>query len=93
MTFLLITLAAYRLTRIITVDKVTERPRAWAEDRAADGHPKLAYFVTCPWCVSMYVAAAVVAITDLIASVPLPGLQALAASTVCGLIGAELDSG
>ena len=93
MTFLLIALATYRITRIVTADKVTERPRAWAEDRAADGHPKLTYFVTCPWCVSIYIASAVVGITDLVASVPLPGLQALAASTVCGLIGAELDSG
>lgn len=84
MTFVLIALASYRLTRLVNLDVITTRPRKWAQ-RQASG--KLEYFVTCPWCVSIYVAGAVVLVTDLVTSVPVPALQWLAASTVCGFLG------
>jgi hypothetical protein len=61
-------LAVARVTRIITADKITEGLRGrvirWADRRAgidpADPFaptPLLSYFVTCPWCVSIYVGA------------------------------------
>lgn len=86
--FVLMSLAAYRLTRIVTLDVVTTRPRKWLQTRA-DG--KLEYFVTCPWCVGWYVSAGIVAITAAATSVPLPLLQFLAVACLVGLIGANLD--
>lgn len=61
-------LAAARVTRLITSDKITEGLRGhvirWADRRAGVDPteafaptPMLAYFVTCPWCVSIYVGA------------------------------------
>lgn len=47
-------LAVARLTRLATEDKITERLR---ERLAAAASGRLAYFVTCPWCVSMWLAA------------------------------------
>lgn len=55
---LLAVLATARLTRLINDDVLLDRPRAAIQrtDRV-----KLAYFVTCPWCVSMYVGGGVAA--------------------------------
>jgi len=64
-------LAAARVTRLITEDKLTEGPRgrlvdrAWRRwrpavpiaDRPHADEPKPAYLLTCPWCASIYVAA------------------------------------
>lgn len=59
------TLATYRLTRLVVKDGIMKTPRdavlrwalkpAWGRAR----HPKIAELVECPWCVSMYAAAAV----------------------------------
>ena len=59
-----------------------------------DAPPRLAEFVTCPWCVSMYVAAAVaglgaVFVTDWGAATTIA--VAFAASAVCGLIATQFD--
>lgn len=48
-------LAFARLTILITLDKVTEGPRDRALTYLArNGHPLLAYFTSCPWCVSIW---------------------------------------
>lgn len=53
--------AAARLTRLVTTDAITGGLRARAiEHRGPDS--RLAYFVSCPWCVSVWVAAAVLAL-------------------------------
>jgi hypothetical protein len=51
----------------------------------------LAYLVTCPWCMSVWVGAAVTYATTLYASVPLPWLTWIAACAVTGLL-SVLDS-
>jgi len=76
-------LAVYRLTRLLVADKITERPRMALAD-AASG--RLAYFVTCPWCVSVWVAAAWVALVLLAPSVALVAGVVLAASAAAGLL-------
>lgn len=53
-------LATYRLTRLLVEDRILQPVR----DRVMDRHgptTQLGYFVTCPWCVSMWVGAGVVA--------------------------------
>ena len=62
-------LACWRLTRLVTADTLLEDYRAWADDLTAvhsDGwRGRLAWahanIVTCPWCLSVYVAAVVLA--------------------------------
>lgn len=55
MTFLIDALAVYRLTRLLTRDKLTEKLRAKMEELS------LGYLSTCPWCISPYIAVGVVA--------------------------------
>lgn len=43
--------------------------------------------ISCPWCLGAWIAAAVVAWTDLAIGLELPALQWLAISTLVGLIG------
>lgn len=48
-------LAVARSTRLITADQITLPLRTWVVRRyGEDG--KAAYFVFCPWCVSIWVA-------------------------------------
>lgn len=84
-------LAVHRITRLIVADRVTAGlrtrisyrdpgdPRSW--------RPVAGYFITCPWCVSVYVAAAVVAAAALAWSWVGWGLFALAGSSAVGLLG------
>lgn len=55
----LVALAVYRTTRLLVADELLVRPRAvLAHWRERGGRPgPLGYFVTCPWCVSVWVAA------------------------------------
>jgi hypothetical protein len=62
LTLLLSLLAVARLTRLVTDDKVLERPRLALLRRLVDRRGEdsmLAYLVLCPWCVSPYVGAGV----------------------------------
>lgn len=57
--------ATYRLVTLIKDDKITEDfrnlvYRRFGEPTVPDPH-KLSYFMSCPWCLSMYFAAIAVA--------------------------------
>lgn len=54
---LIVALAVGRITRLITGDFIFLKPRRWVQARVSDS---LAYLVGCPWCASIYVAAALV---------------------------------
>lgn len=53
-------LAVYRLSRLVTQDTITERPRTWITDRYETGVGTL---VQCAWCISVWIAAPVLAAT------------------------------
>lgn len=59
--WVLAALATWRLTWLVTEDKITERPREWLAERARDASKGLAYLVTCPFCVSVWLAVPVLA--------------------------------
>lgn len=55
-------LAVYRLARFLTRDTLIERPRNYFINRWMHGlypHKKLAELIVCPWCCSVWFAAAV----------------------------------
>jgi len=59
---------------------------SWSETMAADPHPpEWARFVECPWCVSMWVAAAAAAARALVPRWWDPLARVLAASSVASL--------
>ena len=45
-------LATYRLTRLVTADKITEPIRTWVMDRSQWA----GYLVSCDWCLSIWIA-------------------------------------
>lgn len=52
----LVTLALSRLTRILTIDKISEPFRLWIAERRPEGS-QLTYLLFCPWCLSVWLAA------------------------------------
>jgi hypothetical protein len=82
--FVIALLATYRLTRLVTADKITERVRIWVIGRS----DWLGYLVTCDWCLSIWVAplpATAVLVWGDITAVQV-GLVALAVSGATGLL-------
>jgi hypothetical protein len=77
-------LAVHRLTRLATEDELTASLRRRISSAAPEG--RLAYLVTCPWCVSVYVAAGWAALTVAAPAVTAPAGAVLAWSSVTGLL-------
>lgn len=51
-------LAVYRLVKLVREDKIMERPREWWWSRHDPESTQLGYLLSCPWCLSIYAAAA-----------------------------------
>lgn len=52
-------LAVHRVTRLLIADKITDPLRGRLTFTSTGGYrPTLGYLLSCPWCVSVYVAAA-----------------------------------
>jgi len=85
-TFVLVALSCYRITRLVTRDRITLRLRRAIDGRLGDTST-WGYFVRCPWCVGAWVAAGVVFAVDADVGLRLPLLYWLAVSAVIGLLG------
>lgn len=81
--FIVVVLAAYRITRLVNEDTILDRPRTWFYMHA----PKfLAEMVGCPFCVGFWIAGIVVAVTNLAVPVNLPVLYWFGAAGGSALI-------
>lgn len=98
--FVLLALACYRVTRLITTDKITEPifdrlrfglERRWYEkhDGGSDTHfnSKLAFMLSCPWCIGFWVSGAGTLLVSLAYGLDYPILTWFALSTVVGFLG------
>jgi len=76
-------LACYRATRIVTTDRIADRPRDWVIGRWPGS---FGYLVTCDWCASIWLGVpfAAVAVVWPTNRVVLVVLAALAVSAVTG---------
>ena len=86
-------LATYRLTRLVTADRITQGLRGWVVDRSEWA----GYLVTCDWCLSVWIApgpaVAVVAYGDVRAvQAVLVGLALSAATGLLSLAERRLDA-
>lgn len=79
-------LAVHRLTRLIVEDEITSDLRNKWYDKHDPGTTKLGYLVSCPWCMSMYVAAGAVVARKVAPNLWGPLASALAMSSVVGLM-------
>ena len=101
----LASLAAYRVTRLVTLDKiaepVAERIRWFFEHRWEAKHPeavpnhdwnsKLAFLLSCPWCLGFWVSGVVTVILSVAYGLDYPVITWLAMSTIVGFLG-RIDS-
>lgn len=83
-TIILVALSTYRLTRLVTADRITQKLR---EAVIARGE-MVGYLATCDWCLSIWVAPIP---SSLVIMFPgnrliLVGLLALSASALTGLL-------
>jgi hypothetical protein len=90
-------LAVFRVTRLVNEDTITAPLRRWVVGRDGELEPdevgRWGYFITCPWCVSIWVGTVVSVVAVLWGDnrVVLIGLLALAASASTGLIASMVD--
>jgi hypothetical protein len=102
--FVLATLAAYRVTRLVTTDKiaepVTEHVRWWFERRwmrvhgsgsDAEWNSRLAYMLSCPWCLGFWVSGVMSVILSVAYGLDSLFITWFAMSTGVGFI-ARLDT-
>lgn len=88
----LLGLATWRVTRFALYDALIDTPRnrvhAWLLTRrhATAVTVKIHELITCPWCLSVWVAAVAVAVADGWASIPLPAFMWLAVAAVAVIV-------
>lgn len=80
----LISPAAYRVTRLVTQDVVTERPRKWLESHLPG---KLDYGLTCPWCAGTWTTAIFFIILYQFIWIPFLPIVFLSTLTIVGFLG------
>lgn len=86
--FVLGALAVHRLTSMIVDDTILDRPREWITARS----DWLLELVSCPWCVSVWVAAAAAVSYAYAPTGPWRlGAAAAAWSTIASLIATRLE--
>lgn len=73
--FLVYALAVARLTKLINSDRVTKAPRTWAIKKLPEGSI-WAYFLVCPWCVSIWVSLVAAPLTWWFGGLEVPGVSA-----------------
>lgn len=88
--FIVICLASYRITRLLTRDVITEGFRNWYWKKFPPESSKLGYLLTCEWCLSIWVAS-LMYLFAMITSVTLAVATVFAISAVVGLLTAYED--
>lgn len=103
--FILLALACYRVTRLVTTDKITEPifdrlrfglERRWYAKHGPEGsdthfNSKLAFMLSCPWCLGFWVSGVGTLLVSLVYGLDYPIITWFALSTVIGLLG-RIDS-
>ncbi len=72
--FLVYALACARLTKLVNSDRITKAPREWAIRRLPEGSI-WAYFLVCPWCVSMWLSIPLAPLTWYFGGLELDGVS------------------
>lgn len=74
--------ATARLARLVTRDTIFDTPRLrYVRKMDATGHAKLAELAVCPWCISVWLGAAVAVAADR----DVPGFDLVAAALAFSL--------
>jgi len=84
--FVILGLAVYRLTRLIVEDTVFEKIREKIFSKFSPSTSSIGYLLTCYWCTSMYVATLVTIGYILVPSIFIIICLPFALSAIAGLI-------
>lgn len=84
-------LAVWRIVRFIQRDSLIETQREWVINNWGGGHLRLGELLQCPWCLSIWVAAGVVAARRLAPRVWGMVARGLAFSAGAGVITGLVD--
>ena len=90
-TFIILALATFRLSRLITTDYITEPFRNFIWKRFPPS-TQLGYLLTCNWCTSIWFASLITICYTIVPTATLVPCLILALSAVAGLISNKLDS-
>ena len=88
---LILALATFRISRLLTVDVIFENLREWIWKKKPP-HTKIGYLFTCNWCMSIWVASLLTVCYTMITTVTIIIAIPFALSAVAGLIAARLDN-
>lgn len=90
-TYVIMALAAYRLTRLLTTDVILEdlREKVWKKYPPST---KIGYLFTCNWCMSIWAAAFIIALASLLPAVAYVVSLILSISALVGLVATKLDN-
>jgi len=90
-TYVLMALAAYRLTRLLTTDVILEglREKIW---KKYPPETKIGYLFTCNWCMSIWTAAFIIGLASLLPAVAYVVSLILSISALVGLVATKLDN-
>lgn len=88
-TFVILALAAFRITRLITTDRIFDSLREKIWNKFPPNRINIGYLITCDWCTSIWVAPIVIFSYLLVPSVVFVVSLVLATSAVVGFLAAR----
>lgn len=90
--YILLAIATARLTRLMIVDEITEPMREYVWRRFGDPRAsRFGYLFTCPWCMSIYAATALMTLYSISTSTGTFVSAILTFSYVTGLLSNRVE--
>lgn len=90
LTFIILALAAYRFTHVITTDAIADGFREWVWSKYPP-ETKIGYLITCNWCTGFWVSVLFVAGILLLPQMTFVVSLVLAISAAIGLLSALIE--
>lgn len=84
-------LASYRISRLLTTDEISEPIRRKIWKKYPPETSLVGYAFTCDWCISMYSAAALLALRGIAPEVSKKVETVLALSAIAGIVSSKMS--
>ena len=82
----ILALAVFRLTRLVTADTILERPREFIWKKSPPEKNGIGYLITCNWCTSIWTSSLVFSMYKITTEPTMFVCSILALSGVAGII-------
>lgn len=91
LTFLILSLATFRISRLLTIDVIFDSLRNKIWEKYPPHEYKFGYLFTCTWCMSIWVASVIVICYTIIPTATTLLALPFAMSAIAGLVAHNLD--